>query len=103
MISKVGVAWSLDLTLFYLVMQKKIRPCRRKVIPSGGSTSSYLSTLLLLLASTSTTDSSTDSLSESSSSTSTSRYYLLLYMKDYIDVSNQENVAPVYFQSLSLD
>ena len=24
-------------------------------------------------------------------------------MKDYIDVSNQENVAPVYFQSLSLD
>ena len=23
-------------------------------------------------------------------------------MKDYIDVSNQENVAPVYFQSLSL-
>ena len=37
MISKVGVAWSLDLTLFYLVMQKKIRPCRRKVFPSGGS------------------------------------------------------------------
>ena len=26
-----------------------------------------------------------------------------MHMKDYIDVSNQENVAPVYFQSLSLD
>ena len=25
------------------------------------------------------------------------------HMKDYIDVSNQENVAPAYFQSLSLD
>ena len=24
-------------------------------------------------------------------------------MKDHMDVSNQENVAPVYFQSLSLD
>ena len=24
-------------------------------------------------------------------------------MKDYIDVSSQENTAPVYFQSLSLD
>ena len=24
-------------------------------------------------------------------------------MKDYIDVFNQENMAPVYFQSLSLD
>ena len=24
-------------------------------------------------------------------------------MRDYIDVSNQENVAPVYFQSLSID
>ena len=24
-------------------------------------------------------------------------------MKDYMDVSNQESVAPVYFQSLSLD
>ena len=24
-------------------------------------------------------------------------------MKDYIDVANQENTAPVYFQSLSLD
>ena len=35
--SSLGVAWSLDLTLFYLVMQKKIRPCRRKVFPSGGS------------------------------------------------------------------
>ena len=26
-----------------------------------------------------------------------------MHMKDYIDVSNQKNVAPVYFQSLSLD
>ena len=26
-----------------------------------------------------------------------------MHMKDYIDVSNQENVAPVYFQSLSID
>jgi len=28
-----------------------------------------------------------------------------MHMKDYVDVdvSNQENVAPVYFQSLSLD
>ena len=26
-----------------------------------------------------------------------------MHMKDYIDVSNQENVAPVYFQSLSLN
>ena len=26
-----------------------------------------------------------------------------MHMKDYMDVSNQENVAPVYFQSLSLD
>ena len=26
-----------------------------------------------------------------------------MHMKDYIDVSNQENTAPVYFQSLSLD
>ena len=28
-----------------------------------------------------------------------------IYLKDYVDVdvSNQENVAPVYFQSLSLD
>ena len=26
-----------------------------------------------------------------------------MHRKDYIDVSNQENVAPVYFQSLSLD
>ena len=26
-----------------------------------------------------------------------------MLMKDYIDVSNQENVAPVYFQSFSLD
>ena len=26
-----------------------------------------------------------------------------MHMKDYIDVSNQENVVPVYFQSLSLD
>ena len=26
-----------------------------------------------------------------------------MHMKDYIDVSNQENMAPVYFQSLSLD
>ena len=26
-----------------------------------------------------------------------------VHMKDYIDVSNQENTAPVYFQSLSLD
>ena len=26
-----------------------------------------------------------------------------MHMKDYIDVSNQENVAPVDFQSLSLD
>ena len=26
-----------------------------------------------------------------------------MHMKDYIDVSNQENVAPVYFRSLSLD
>ena len=26
-----------------------------------------------------------------------------MHMKDYIDVSNQENVTPVYFQSLSLD
>ena len=25
-----------------------------------------------------------------------------MHMKDYIDVSNQENVAPVYFQSLLL-
>ena len=25
-----------------------------------------------------------------------------MHMKDYIDVSNQENVAPVYFRSLSL-
>ena len=25
------------------------------------------------------------------------------HMKDYIGVSNQENVAPVYFQSFSLD
>jgi len=29
--------------------------------------------------------------------------YYEMHMKDYIDVSNQENVAPVYFQSLSLD
>ena len=26
-----------------------------------------------------------------------------MHMKDHMDVSNQENVAPVYFQSLSLD
>ena len=26
-----------------------------------------------------------------------------MYRKDYIDVSNQEHTAPVYFQSLSLD
>ena len=26
-----------------------------------------------------------------------------MHMKDYIDVSNQENTAPLYFQSLSLD
>ena len=26
-----------------------------------------------------------------------------MHMKDYIDVSNQGNTAPVYFQSLSLD
>ena len=26
-----------------------------------------------------------------------------MHMKDYIDVSNQENTAPVYFQSFSLD
>ena len=26
-----------------------------------------------------------------------------MHMKDYIDVSNQENVALVYFRSLSLD
>ena len=32
-----------------------------------------------------------------------SSYLGEMHMKDYIDVSNQENVAPVYFQSLSLD
>ena len=26
-----------------------------------------------------------------------------MHMKDHMDVSNQENVAPVYFQSLRLD
>ena len=33
--SKVGVAWSLDLMSFHLV--KKARPCRRKIIPNGDS------------------------------------------------------------------
>ena len=36
-------------------------------------------------------------------SSSSSSYIFNTNMKDYIDVSNQENVAPVYFQSLSLD
>ena len=26
-----------------------------------------------------------------------------MHMKDYIDVTNQENTSPVYLQSLSLD
>ena len=46
--------------------------------------------------------------SSSDTDTSTTTIWLLFrvrHMKDYVDVdvSNQENVAPVYFQSLSLD